>query len=109
MTNIIYEDDTYRITILQEFRTLKKRSNIFTKNMHLYLGANFCSGYLSIVLNYDKSNNTIFTYFEYDDDLPKNLNNSRYQLKYNPLCVKRLYEHLFNDIKNKNYMREKIE
>lgn len=38
MTDIIYEDDAYRIIVVQEFRTLKKRSNIFTKNLQLYLG-----------------------------------------------------------------------
>lgn len=37
MSDIIYKDDTYRVIVIQEFRTLKKRSNIFTKTLQLYL------------------------------------------------------------------------
>lgn len=110
MNDIIYKDDIYRVIVIQEFITLKKRSNIFTKTLQLYLKSKIDSvGYLSIVLNYDKNNKAIFTYLEYDDYLPKDMNCLRHQLKYNPLCTKRLYERLFKDIKNKNYMREKIE
>ena len=110
MTDIIYEDDTYRIIVVEEFKTVKNRSNIFTKTLNLYLGTKVgTSSYLDVELNYDKNNKTIFTYLEYDDYLPNDMNCLRHQLKYNPLCTKRLYEYLFNDIKNKNYMREKIE
>ena len=109
MNDIIYKDDIYRVIVIQEFRTLKKRSNIFTKTLQLYLKSKTDSvGYLSIVLNYDKNNKAIFTYIEYDDYLPNDMNCLRHQLKYNPLCTKRLYERLFNDIKNKNYMQEKL-
>ena len=105
MIDIIYEDDTYRIIVLQEFKTLKKRSNIFTKDLQLYLGSCLgISSYLSIVLNYDKNNKAIFTYLEYDDYLPNDMNCLRHQLKYNPLCTKRLYEYLFDDINNNNYI-----
>lgn len=110
MTDIIYEDDKYRIIVLQEFRTLKKRSNIFTKDLQLYFGSRVgTSSYLSISLNYNKNNNTIITFFEYDTYLPNDMNCLQHQLKYNPLYTKRLYEYLFKDIKNKNYMREKSE
>ena len=107
MSDIIYKDDIYRVIVIQEFRTLKKRSNIFTKTLQLYLKSKIDSvGYLSIVLNYDKNNNTIFTYLEYDDYLPSDMNCLRHKLKYNPLCAKRLYEYLFKDIKNKKYIVE---
>lgn len=110
MADIIYEDDKYRIIVLQESRTLKKRSNIFTKDLQLYLGSRIGTYiYVSVALNYDKSNNTIITFFEYDTYLPNDMNCLRHQLKYNPLWTKRLYEYLFKDIKNKNYMREKSE
>lgn len=107
MSDIIYKNDIYRIIVIQEFRALKKQSNIFTKTLQLYLKSKIDSvGYLSIVLNYDKNNNTIFTHIEYDDYLPSDMNCLRHELKYNPLCTKRLYDYLFNDIKNKNYTVE---
>lgn len=108
MTNIIYEDDTYRAIVVEEFKTFKSRSNIFTKILHLYLGTRVgTSSYLDVKLNYNKNDKTIITFLEYEDYLPNNLNSLRHQLKYNPLCTKRLYDFLFNDIKNKCYAREK--
>lgn len=109
MHDIIYKDDKYQIWISQEFKTRKNRNNIFTKEIYVYLDSVLTTSYLCVQLNYDKNNKAIFTFFEYDDYLPKDMNCLRYQLKYNPLCVKRLYDYLFNDIKNKNYMREKSE
>lgn len=108
MTDIIYEDDTYRIIVVEEYRTIKSRSNVFTKNLQLFLGPRIgTSYYLNVELNYNKNDKTIITFFEYEDYLPNCLNSLRHQLKYNPLCTKRLYDFLFNDIKNNNYMREK--
>ena len=108
MTYIIYEDDVYRAIVVEEYRTIKNRSNVFTKTIHLYLGSKIgTSSYLNVELNYNKNDNTIITFFEYEDYLPNDINSLRYQLKYNPLCVKRLYDLLFSDIKNRHYMREK--
>lgn len=109
MNDIIYEDDKYRAIVVEELKTLKNRSNIFTKNIQLYLNSKIgTSGYLDVELNYNKNDKTIITFFQYEDYLPNNLNSLRYQLKYNPLCIKRLYDFLFNDIKNKHYSREKL-
>lgn len=107
----LYESDYFNIYVCQTYRTqYNKIKEEYHKELCIYLDfESDIFNYLFVALTYDKKNKTIFTYLKYDDYLPNDMNCLRHQLKYNPLCIKRLYERLFKDIKNKNYTREKIE
>lgn len=100
----LYESDYFNIYVCQTYRTqYNKIKEEYRKELCICLDfKSAIFNYLFVTLTYDKKNNTIFTEYYLNSEIPYNKEIIVERLKHNSKFIKQLYDYLWEDIKNKD-------
>lgn len=106
----LYESDYFNIYVCQTYRTkYDKIKEQYHKELCIYLDfESDIFNYLFVALTYKKKKNTFFTEYYLNSEIPYDKEIIVERLKHNPKFIKQLYDYLWEDIKNKDYLQEKL-
>ena len=106
----LYESDYFNIYICQTYRTkYNKIKEEYYKELCIYLDfESDIFNYLFVALTYKRKENTFFTEYHLNSEIPYDKEIIVERLKHNSKFIKQLYDYLWEDIKNKDYLQEKL-
>lgn len=104
--NKLYESNDFNIHISQTYTTrYNKIKEEYYKDLCIYLDfESDIFNYLFVALTYNKNNNTFFTEYHLNSEIPYDKEIIVERLKHNSKFIKQLYDYLWEDIKNKDYL-----
>ena len=106
ITKYLYKDNNCEIHISQMDRTYK-RETYFIKSFCLYLKfESDIFNYLFVHLVYYNNKKTIGVEYNLNMPVPEEIQESIERMRYTTNAVERMYEYLWEDIRNKNYINE---
>ena len=102
----LYESDYFNIYVSQTYETeYNKIKEEYSKGLCIYLDfKSAIFNYLFVSLTYKKKENTFFTEYHLNSEIPYDKEIIVERLKHNYKFIKQLYDYLWEDIKNKNYL-----
>lgn len=93
----LYESDYFNIYVCQTYRTkYNKIKEEYHKELCIYLDfESDIFNYLFVALTYKKKENTFFTEYHLNSEIPYDKEIIVERLKHNPKFIKQLYDYLF--------------